>query len=229
MAKNPVTAYLSSSIGRKQIMGLSGVYLYFFLLVHLAGNIGMLSGAEHFNSYAYLLLHTLKEIIYPVECTLVAAFLLHVYLGIKVTIENRAARPERYAVNASKAKQGPYAKYMFVSGMWLLIFVLVHVPHFRMGLYSEIGTVTYDGVEMRDLYGAAMHFFAKGWFTAFYVISFLFLFNHLAHGVGSSLQSVGLNHPRYNAAIQFISKAYAVVITGGFTAIAIWAYFQRGV
>ena len=229
MSKNPVAAYVCSSIGRKQIMGMSGLYLYFFLLVHLAGNIGLLAGAEHFNSYGHLMLHTLREIIYPVELTLTAAFFLHIYLGVKVSMENRAARPQRYAVNASKSNEKIYARYMLLSGVWLLIFVLVHVPHFRMGLYSEIGTVVYNGVEMRDLYGATMHFFAKGWFTAFYVFSFLFLFNHLAHGVRSSLQSVGLNHPRYNAAIQFLSTAYAVIISGGFTAIALWAYFQRGV
>ena len=84
MSKNPVAAYLCSSIGRKQIMGMSGLYLYFFLLVHLAGNIGLLAGAEHFNSYGHLMLHTLREIIYPVELTLTAAFFLHIYLGVKV-------------------------------------------------------------------------------------------------------------------------------------------------
>lgn len=228
MAAHPVGAYLKSSIGRKQVMGLAGLYLYFFLLIHLAGNIGLLAGAGHFNSYGHLMLHTLREIIYPVELTLTAAFVLHLYLGLKITFENRAARPQGYAVSASKAKRGFYSRFMAISGSWLLVFVLVHVPHFRMGAYSHIDTVVYGGVEMRDLYGATMFWFAKGWFTLFYVISFGFLYTHLAHGVGSSLQSAGLNHPRYNRAIRLASTTYAVVICGGFAALAGWAYFQGG-
>jgi len=225
---SPVFKYLSSSIGRKQIMGITGVYLYFFLFVHLTGNLGMLWGAEHFNGYAYLLLHTLKEIIYPVECTLLAAFLIHLGLSFRLTAENRAARGGGYAVNASKAGKTPYSRFMMLTGSWLLLFLVVHVPHFRFGAYSGISTVVYDGVEMRDLYGAVMHFFAKPWFAFFYVLSFALLFSHLAHGVQSSLQSLGLKHPRYNAAIPLISRAYAALICGGFSALAVWAYFQRG-
>ncbi len=228
MAANPVFRYLGSSIGRKQILGLTGVFLYLFLLFHLAGNLGMLAGAEHFNSYGYLLLHTLREIIVPIEFLLLAAFVLHLALGIRLAIENRGARSERYAVSASKAKRGPYSRWMAFSGSWLLVFVLVHVPHFRLGAYSPVGTVVYNGVEMRDIYGTAIRFFAMPWFTGFYVFSFAVLFTHLAHGVQSSLQSLGINHPRYNSALRAVSLAYAVVICAGFAGLAIWAYFQRG-
>jgi len=229
MSQNPVVKYFSSSIGRKQVMGLAGIYLYFFLFVHLADNLRLLAGAEDFNRYAYLLLHTLRGIVMPIEFTLIFAFMLHLVVGLQLTLENRAARPQRYAVGASKAKRGPYSRFMAFSGTWLLIFVIVHVPHFRVGMYSPIDTVVYDGVAMRDIYGTVMHFFAKGWFTLFYVASFAILFTHLVHGVNSSLQSVGFNHPRYNPAIKFISRAYAVLICGGFAGLAIWAYFQRGV
>lgn len=209
-------------------MGLTGVFLYFFLLVHLLGNIGLLSGPEHFNGYGYLLLHTLREITLPIEFLLLAAFLIHVGLSFKLTAENRAARGTHYAVNASKSGRTPYSRFMMLSGSWLLIFVIVHVPHFRFGAYSGVAMVTQDGVQMHDLYGTAMHFFAKPWFTLFYVASFAILFTHLAHGVQSSLQSLGINHPRFNAAIPLLARAYAVLITAGFSAIAIWAYFQRG-
>jgi succinate dehydrogenase / fumarate reductase cytochrome b subunit len=225
---NILLQYLRSSVGRKQIMGASGVYLYFFLLVHLAGNLGMLTGAEHFNGYGYLMLHTLREVVYPVEFSLLAAFLFHLYFGLKLSLENRAARQGRYAVNASKAKRGPYSRFMAVSGVWLLIFVLAHVPHLRFGAYSGMRTVLYDGVPVRDLYGTTLHFFAKGWFTLFYIVSFGFLFTHLAHGVQSSLQSLGFTHPRYNASLRRASMAYAILICGGFSALAIWAYLQRG-
>jgi succinate dehydrogenase / fumarate reductase cytochrome b subunit len=220
--------YLQSSVGRKQVMGLSGIYLYFFLFIHLLGNIGLLEGPEHFNGYAHLLLHTLKEIIYPVEASLAICFLLHIGLGIKLTLENRSARPTRYAVTASKRGTSPFSRFMALTGSWLLIFILVHVPHFRMGLLGHETTVVYGGVEMRDLYSAVMEAFSSGWYTAFYIFSFLMIAAHLAHGVQSSLQSLGLNHPRYNLFIQRFSKAYAVVISGGFAALAIWAFIKSG-
>src|SRR4051812_399332 len=125
----PLGRYVRSSVGRKQIMGAAGAYLYLFLLIHLAGNFGMLAGAEHFNGYGYLMLHTLREIVVPVEFTLLAAFLIHMYLGYKLYAENRAARQSRYAVSASKAGRGFYSRFMAVSGTWLLIFVVAHVPH----------------------------------------------------------------------------------------------------
>jgi succinate dehydrogenase / fumarate reductase cytochrome b subunit len=225
---NPLIKYLRSSIGRKQIMGLTGVYLYFFLLIHLVGNLGLLWGTEHFNAYGYLMLHTLREIVVPIECTLLAAFLVHLGLSFQLTAENRAARGSRYEVNASKSGRTPYSRFMMVTGTWMLVFVLVHVPHFRFGAYSGMETVMQDGVEVRDLYGTAMHFFAKPWFAAFYVFSFVMLFSHLAHGVQSSLQSLGIKHPRYNAAIPLVSRLYAGLLCGGFAALAIWAYLQKG-
>jgi succinate dehydrogenase / fumarate reductase cytochrome b subunit len=117
---------------------------------------------------------------------------------------------------------------MMLTGTWLLIFVIAHVPQFRFGAYSGMATATYNGVEMRDLYGTALQFFAKPWFAAFYVFSFAMLFSHLAHGVQSSLQSLGLNHPRWNSAVRIGSKAYSALICGGFAALAIWAFMQKG-
>jgi succinate dehydrogenase / fumarate reductase cytochrome b subunit len=223
---NPVTAYFGSSVGRKQVMGLTGVYLYFFLLIHLVGNIGLLMGPEHFNHYGHLLTHTLREIILPIEFTLLAAFIIHLYLGFKLTGENLSARPRRYAVKASKAKSAAYRGWMALTGSWILIFVLVHVPHFRFGAYRAAPVVSYDGVEMNDLYAEVLRSFANPWFTGLYLLSFALLLTHLAHGVQSSLQSLGLNHPRYNRAIKTVSVAYAIVICVGFAALAVWAHFK---
>jgi succinate dehydrogenase / fumarate reductase cytochrome b subunit len=228
---NPVRQYLRSSVGRKQIMGLSGALLYGFLLIHLVGNLGLLSGPEYFNKYGHLMLHTLKKVVVPVEFLLAGAFLLHLFLGFKVTAENRAARPDRYAVRASKASKtsGGLGAYMAVSGIWLLVFVLVHVPHFRFGAYRAAPMVSYGGVEMRDLYAEALRSFSSGWFTLFYVGSFALLLVHLAHGVRSSLQSLGVNHPRWNAALAAASYAYAILICGGFGGLALWLWSQGGV
>ena len=224
---NPVSAYFGSSIGRKQVMGLSGVVLYGFLLIHLIGNVGLLSGSEYFNGYAHLMLSTLGKIVVPIEFLLLAAFVTHLYLGFKLTAENRAARPERYAVKASKGKRHLYRGWMMLTGSWILVFVLVHVPHFRFGVGAAEPVESSNGEAARyDLYAEVMRSFANVWFTAFYVFSFALLFTHLAHGVQSSLQSLGLNHPRHNRWINAFSIAYAAVICGGFAGIAIWAHLQ---
>ena len=101
---NPVFRYLRSSIGRKQVMGLSGILLYGFLLVHLVGNLGLLSGPEYFNKYGYLMLHTLRKVVVPIEFALLGAFLLHLFLGFMVTAENRAARTVFSTSIASRAE-----------------------------------------------------------------------------------------------------------------------------
>jgi succinate dehydrogenase / fumarate reductase cytochrome b subunit len=229
---HPALRYARSSVGRKQLMGLSGVVLYGFLLVHLVGNVGLLGGPEHFNQYGHLMLHTLKKVVVPVEFVLLAAFVMHLYLGFRLTAENLKARPDRYAVRASKSKRrgfGPFGAYMAASGSWLLIFVLVHVPHFRFGAWRAAPRVSYDGVEMRDLYAEALRSFANGWFTLFYAAGFALLLVHLAHGVRSSLQSLGINHPRWNGALTFASYAYAVLICGGFASLAVWLWMQGGI
>ncbi len=229
---HPIVRYARSSVGRKQVMGLTGIYLYGFLLIHLIGNLGLLSGSEYFNGYAHLMLSTLGKIVIPIEFTLLAAFLIHLYLGFKLSAENRSARPERYAVKASKASTAStggnawYRGWMAVTGSWILLFVLVHVPHFRFGVGAEAPIAPQGEAARFDLYAEVMRSFASPWFTAFYLLSFALIFVHLAHGVRSSLQSLGLNHPRYNRTLHVASLGYAIVICGGFAALAVWAHLQ---
>jgi succinate dehydrogenase / fumarate reductase cytochrome b subunit len=104
--------------------------------------------------------------------------------------------------------------------------VIVHVPHFRFGLFAADPEAIQAGPEIRDLYGEVLRSFASPWFTGFYHLSFALLFTHLAHGVQSSLQSLGINHPRHNRTLRGLSLTYAVLICGGFAALAVWAHLQ---
>jgi succinate dehydrogenase / fumarate reductase cytochrome b subunit len=225
---HPLATYLRSSVGRKQMMGLTGVYLFLFLLVHLVGNLGLLAGAEAFNQYAHLMLHTLAKIIYPVEISLLLAFVVHAALAVSITLENKASRPQRYAVASRKSGRTPWASAMAPTGIFLLFYVIMHVAHFRFGVAAEIGEVVYQGVAIRDLYSHVMVSFSQGWYATIYVVAMIALFPHLAHGVQSCFQTLGINHPAYTPAIKVFSKAYAVVISGGFALLAIWAYLQKG-
>src|SRR5690606_26866012 len=107
MRKGPMLAlnkYLRSSIGRKQLMGITGIALYLYLIVHLVGNVGMLLGAERYNKYGYLLLHQLAEVTLAIEAVLIAAILIHILLAITLNRENRAARPVAYENQKSSKK-----------------------------------------------------------------------------------------------------------------------------
>jgi succinate dehydrogenase / fumarate reductase cytochrome b subunit len=222
--------YLASSIGRKQLMGLTGIFLYFYLLIHLLGNIGMLAGAERYNRYGYLLLHQMSEIIIPVEIVLILAFIVHVYLALSLARENKAARPQAYAVKKN-SKASRHTAAMALTGTAIALFAIIHIANFRYGGagFSGMTTVTYDGIEMHDLYGNMLRAFAQWWYTLGYIVALLLLYSHLSHGIQSSFQSLGLNHPKWSPILAWGGRAYAVAVCGGFILLAVWAYFQHGV
>jgi succinate dehydrogenase / fumarate reductase, cytochrome b subunit len=221
--------YLASSIGRKQLMGLTGIFLYFYLLIHLFGNIGMLAGAERYNRYGYLLLHQMSEIIIPVEILLIVSFIVHVYLALSLAMENKRARPQAYAVKKN-SKASRHTAAMALTGTAIALFAIIHVANFRYGGggFAGMATVNYDGIEMHDLYGNMIRAFANWWYTLGYIVALLLLYSHLAHGIQSSFQSLGLNHPKWSPILAWGGRAYAIVVCGGFILLAVWAYFQHG-
>lgn len=209
-------------------MGASGIALYGFLFFHLLGNLGLFAGPEHFNKYGHLLLHTLREIVYPAEAGLFLAFVVHVFLAINLSIENKKARPVAYAVKGTGGKKTLYSATMMVTGTLLLFFIFIHISHFRFQAMTGPIHVTYDGVEMTDIYTSAIRNFSHWWYAGAYVLVFIVLFGHLAHGVQSSLQTLGFNHPKYRAAVHWAGRGYAILISGGFSILAVWGYFQGG-
>jgi succinate dehydrogenase / fumarate reductase cytochrome b subunit len=220
--------YLGSSIGRKQLMGATGIVWYLFLFVHLLGNVGLLTGPERFNQYGHMLLYDLAEFIIPTEIVLVAAILAHIFLAISLRNENKAARPVGYAVKANGGKKTFSSSTMMVTGTFIALYIIGHIAHFRFGAFTGAYSVTYRGVEMHDLYRTVMDGFAVWWYTLIYVAALLLIASHLAHGVQSSLQTLGFNHPKYTPAVQWLSRGYALFVCGGFIFLAVWAYFQHG-
>lgn len=222
--------HLSSSIGRKQLMGLTGMAWYGFLLAHLVGNLGMLGGAERFNQYGYLLLHTMAEVIIPAEIVLVLTLIAHVYLAITLSLENKRARPVAYEVKkAGRNNKNTYL--MMMTGTAILLFIFIHIANFRFagaGMGNVMPTVTYDGVEMHDLYTNMLRAFSQWWYMAGYLVVFALIFSHLSHGFQSSFQSLGFNHPKWTPLVKLGGLAYAALICGGFAFLAVWAFLQHG-
>ena len=216
--------YCSSSVGKKQIMGAMGLMLCVFLIVHLIGNMTMLISAELFNTYAHKLIT--NPLIYFAEVILALVFISHIGLALKITVENAMARPQGYYAKTTTGRGATFASStMPYTGAIILIFLIVHLINFK---YGAMYFVTYDGVEMRDLYKLVVEFYQTPIHVISYVVAMIALGIHTAHGLWSALQTFGLNHPRYNKFIKGTSLVYGLIICIGFSIIPIWSYYQGG-
>ncbi len=203
----------------KLLIGVTGFALFVYLIVHIIGNVMVFFGPEVFNKYAYTLEG--NPLIPIIEIGLLLIFLVHVYKTISMFLANQSARPVRYSKKkfAGRPSRKTIASAtMIFSGLWLLVFIVIHVKAFRYGVEYEWPA---GG---RDLYRLEMENFANPLVVAFYVVSMLVVGSHLWHGISSSLQSLGLDHPRWTPRVLIAGKAVAVLIAGGFIVIAVWAY-----
>ncbi len=208
---------LESSIGKKIMVALAGLFLSFFLLVHLAGNLFMFSGAGAFNHYASALAH--NELLPVAEIGLVVLFLVHIALATRAWFINRAARPVGYQVYAGKGGRTAGSRSMAVTGALVLVFLLVHLKTFRFAPAA---------VREADLFALVVRRFRSPWYSAFYVLALGGLGLHLSHGVQSAFQTLGLNHPRYTPLIKKLGLAFAVLIALGFMSMPIYFGFLGG-
>ena len=220
-----ITKFLSSSLGRKLLMALTGLFLITFLAVHLIGNLQLLhdDGGRAFNIYAEFM--STNAIIQTISKGNFAFILLHILMGFYLIRKNRAARGSvGYAVtNKSSAWT---SRNMGILGTLILIFIVIHIRHFYAEMHwGGMDTVTYDGQEYRDIYTVVAYWFGKGWYVGLYVFCMAALGFHLWHGFSSAFQTLGLNHVKYNGLINFVGRAFAVVVPAGFAWIPIKMFF----
>jgi succinate dehydrogenase / fumarate reductase cytochrome b subunit len=212
----------SSSVGTKLLIGTTGLALFLYLLVHIAGNLMVFGGPAFFNKYAYTL--ESNPLIPVIEIGLLLIFLMHVYKTINMYLANQQARPVRYVQKKGAGKPSRKtvaSSTMIFSGLWLLLFLIIHVRAFRYG-------TEYEWPEGgRDLYRLEMENFSNPLMVLFYVISMVVVGSHLWHGASSTFQSLGLDHPTWTPRILKAGKVLAVLIAGGFIVIAVWAYFVQ--
>jgi succinate dehydrogenase / fumarate reductase cytochrome b subunit len=210
-----------SSVGTKLLIGTTGLLLFLYLVTHIAGNLMVLLGPDAFNGYADAL--ESNPLIVPIEAALLLLFLVHAYKAIAMYLGNRKARPVRYARKrpAGHTSRKSFASStMILSGLWLLVFVVSHVKAFRFG-------AEYERAGIRDLYRIEFENFSNPLVVGFYLISMLVVGSHLWHGISSSLQSLGLDHPVWTPRVRAFGKVMAVLIAGGFMLIAIWVYVSQ--
>ena len=218
-----------STIGKKIIMALSGLFLLLYLIIHLAGNLTILTGnPELLNKYA----HTLEStgwVLYIVEAILAAGFLIHIISGTMVWWENRKARPQGYVKHRSKgtpSRQTISSRTMIYTGAVIVIFAIIHVRSFK---YGDIPESVIDGVAMRDFYSVVVSAFQDMWTVIGYVTVMVFLGFHLRHAFWSAFQSLGAMTPRLTPVVYAIGVILAIVLSVGFIFIPIWVFFSGGV
>lgn len=215
---------LTSTLGRKLVMALTGLFLVTFLIVHLSGNFQLLmnDNGEAFNAYAKFM--TTNPLIKTASYILYAGILIHVIWSIILTAQNRKARPVRYAVEKAVANSAWNSRNMGVLGTIILIFLIIHLRNFWYEMhFGEIG-VDING--NKDLFKVVSAAFAQPLYVALYVLSMVGLGYHLSHGFASGFQTLGLNHPKYTPFIKKLGNLIAILIPVGFAIIPIIMYFK---
>lgn len=223
---NWFTKLLSSTLGRKLLMSVTGLFLILFLVVHLIGNLQLLKddGGEAFNVYAKFM--TSNPLIMIVSYVNYACIILHAVWAIILTARNRKARGNHgYAVIKNSS---PWtSRNMGILGTLIFIFLVIHLRGFWYEMHwGGIPTVNYDGDEVKNLYATVDEAYSHLWFVAIYVFSMLMLGFHLWHGFISAFQTLGIYHPKYNYAIAFVGKSFAIIVPALFALIPIWMFLH---
>jgi succinate dehydrogenase / fumarate reductase cytochrome b subunit len=209
-------------VGTKLLIGVTGVALFLYMLLHLAGNVLVFAGPEFFNEYSHKLIS--NPLIIPIEIGLLAVFLIHIYKTVTMWFGNNAARPVAYAkkeLAGGPSRKSVASSTMIGSGLFLLVFVIIHVKQFKFGSWYLVTDST-----VRDLYRTEMEVFQNPFWVIVYVVATLLVGLHLRHGISSAFQSLGLDHPVYTRRLTAIGIGLAVLIGVGLAAIPVWAYFQ---
>lgn len=234
---NWLRAALTSSVGKKFVMGITGLLLCGFLVTHLAGNLLMLVSEDAYNSYAHAL-HSNELLIKFAEVGLLVLFVTHLYLAFVTSRENRQARgPVGYDQQATKIEnptfEPPLApkNWMFATGAVVLVFVLLHLSDFTFESRTDKSidyeaTIELHGEQVPDAFGKAISLLKTPLSFYVYLVGCLFLGWHLGHGFSSAFQSLGVNHPKYDKLIRYCGVAFAIAIGGGFAYFPIWALSQ---
>jgi succinate dehydrogenase / fumarate reductase, cytochrome b subunit len=214
-----ILAFFSTSVGRKLLMGLSGLFLCSFLVVHLYINLFLLKSdtGQTFDVYAEFM--STYPLMRPLEIMLFAGFLLHMILGIWLWYVNRKVRPQGYAVNRASDTSALSSRIMWITGGFVLVFLILHVNAFfvRSRFFPHDQTM-YDII--RDAFQSPAT-------VVFYLVALVFLAYHLRHGWQSSFQTFGLLNGKYKGLIEAIGVVFWLLIPAGFALIPIVVFLSH--
>lgn len=216
----------SSSIGKKLVMSLSGLFLIVFLLVHLGVNSLLMfdNTGRLFNLGAHFM--AVNPLIKVFEPVLALGFLLHIVWAFTITLRNMQARPVKYAVNNQSGNATFASRNMFVLGVIVLGFLAIHLANFFVKIKFTgsplLAEVNVDGVMMENAYGLVVELFRNPIYSVIYVIWVIALWFHLTHGFWSAFQTVGLNNQIWIKRWKAVAYVYATIVAAGFAIIPLF-------
>lgn len=227
--------FLLSSLGKKLVMSLTGLFLCSFLVIHMIGNLQLFvpDGGLAFNSYAYFMTH--NPLIKATSYGLYAGILLHALQGILITIKNRKAKGGKYqGKQTADTSQKAASRNMAALGLLIFAFLGLHMVQFwgvmHFSTWEEGGQIlpgvqAFDVNGNKNLYGLVAAAFAQAWVVVAYLIALVALALHLLHGFWSAFQTLGLNNNKYEPIIRGAGVAFSILVPLGFAAMPIYFYF----
>lgn len=210
--------FLNSSLGKKIVMSATGLFLIAFLSEHLYTNLLLLAndGGASYNEASHEMVRNI--IIRIIEIGLFAGLFLHIFQSVRLTIENRRARPIGYKVLKTGETSKWYSRTMLITGSFIFFFLVVH-------LYKFFLPYRITGLEDHTISYLVKITFQNPLFVVFYVFSFTLLSFHLNHGFQSAFQTLGLNNKTYTPLLKLLGTLFALIMWLGYTAIPVLFYF----
>lgn len=221
---NVLTGLFGSSLGKKYIMAVSGLAMFGFVVAHMLGNLQVFLGPDAINDYGHFL-QSNPELIWPARLGLLAMVGLHIWSAIKLSAENKAARPKGYGTY--KVVAASYAsRTMLVSGLVLFAFIVYHLLHFTVqvdgvNLTNTSFSKLQDAKQHKDIYNMIVIGFSQPIVSIFYIVSMCLLSLHLSHGISSMFQSLGWKNRKYGKLIDRFALIMAGILVVGYSAIPI--------
>ncbi|MDR2999814.1 MAG: succinate dehydrogenase cytochrome b subunit [Fibromonadaceae bacterium] len=226
--------YITSSIGKKQVMGAAGLLLVLFVLGHMVGNLQLvlpfppdpLEAQAAYNAYSNLLTKFKPALYYATIAGLAVIFMVHMYFAVALKLQNLKARgTARYAVEARKGKKQFPTFTMIWSGLAIAAFIIWHILTVRNGAYYYyINPEVADGAVVRDMWLTTVEVLGNPISTVFYMIVVVVLGFHTWHAISSAFQTMGINHQKWTPIIDMMGIAYCVVVAVGYGATAAGSY-----
>ena len=224
-----MSSIFSSSIGRKLIMSLAGLFLITFLIVHLGINslLILFESGDNFNVAAHFM--STNGVIRVMEIVLFGGFILHMLYGVILQIRNWLSRGPTGYKKENHSQTSFFSKYMFHSAMVVTAFLIIHLANFyvKARFLGETEEIIVNGKHVHDLGQLVLDLFQMPGYVIFYMVALLFLGFHLHHGFQSAFQTLGLNHKTYSPFIEKLGIAYTIIVVAGFMAIPLVIYFTR--
>ena len=211
--------FLSSSVGKKTVMALTGLSLVGFLVVHLLGNFTLYTGGiEGFNEYAAKL-EDLGGLLMAAEVGLFAIFVIHMGLALRIARENKRARQENYRIRSTMGNSTAASRSMAITGMIVGAFLIVHIIDFRVPtLFGEIDNI---GEAVVARLGSPVG-------ATIYLVGILALGLHLRHAIQSAFQSLGLENPNWSPLLRLGAQTLAWALAVGFASFPIYCLLTTG-